>query len=252
MNNESEKQISEEKIEDILEKIKKNELPIKSKTYFRLKYLILLCLLAAIFITSLFLLTFIIFSLSAAGQLALITFGTPGLKLFLILFPWKLLALDIILVFLLGWLLRTFRFGYRTPVVYLLLTILTVIIGTSLIIDRIRPFHHNLLHQADLKQLPLLEEMYENVRRPPPIIHGIYRGEITAISGKILSIEIDNAKGFGSTTPLKILLSSGVPEDVRVGNKIFIYGNIINGRMENPKIKVITSLPTPYQQQDLK
>lgn len=252
MNNETEKQISEEKIEDILNKIKKDELLVKSKTYFRLRYLVLLCLLGTIFVTSLFLLTFIIFSLSAAGQLALITFGATGLKLFLILFPWKLLALDVILVFLLGWLLRTFRFGYRTPVIYLLLTILTIIIGTSLIIDRVKPFHHSLLHQADLKRLPLLEEMYENVRRPPPTIHGIYRGEITAISGKILSIEIDNARGFGSTTPIKIMLSSGVPEDIEVGNKIFIYGNIVNGRMENPKIKVVTGLPVPYQQENLK
>src|SRR3954470_23687445 len=103
-------------IENILEKIKKNELAIKPKTYFRLKLVALVLVSVLTFIISIFLFSFILFTLRASGHAALIGFGPSGSHVFLALFPWKLLLFDIVLLLIVGWLVRSFRFGYKSSV----------------------------------------------------------------------------------------------------------------------------------------
>lgn len=220
-------------LQNILEKIQKNELVARPKKYFRLKITGLITIALATLVISIFLFSFILFDLRVSGQISLIGFGSNGFTLFLLLFPWKLLLFDLVLIFFLGWFLRTFRFGYKTPVLYLLVGVLTSIIVVGFIVDNNTSFHDYLLHEADQHLLlPIINDFYEQVRMPPPREYGIYRGTITAIGTDTLRVNLDNPMGTGTVTPIQVLtpISEGT-SSAEIGERIFITGEIINGQI---------------------
>jgi len=229
------------KIQNILEKIHNNELTLKSKTYFRLRFALLIIVIVAIVVVTLFFLSFILFSLRASGQAALIGFGPTGWQVFLALFPWKLTILEIVLILLLEYLLRSFRFGYKVPVLYLLFGVVLLMGLSAIAVDQ-TPLHRILLEQADQNHLPYpFGSMYENTRRPPPQGYGIYKGTITAIGTSTATIELVNPMGIGTTTQIMVLLpASPLPDaqTIAVGEKVFVRGQLVHGAIRALEIKL--------------
>lgn len=221
--------------ERILEKIRCNEITATPKTYFRLKLLALVCVALSVFIVSILLFSFIFFSLRASGQAGLIGFGASGVAVFLLLFPWKLFFVDLFLILILGYLCRSFRFGYQRPVIRSIAAITVVMILLGLILDLVTPFHHMLLHEADRNALPFFGDMYEQVRRPPPPPsgHDIYRGVISGMDANTLAVSIeideDNAPSASTTLVTVYLPQSDATTSFMVGDRIFISGSLIEG-----------------------
>src|SRR6185369_5791914 len=93
----------------ILEKIKKGEVEMTPKSRFVFKVVLLISLAVLIFITTVFLVSYTVFSVIVSGHLLLLGFGWKGLLTFMLLFPWTTFCIDIVLVFVLDLLLRRFK-----------------------------------------------------------------------------------------------------------------------------------------------
>jgi hypothetical protein len=132
---------------------------------------------------SIALVSFIFFSLRIAGHESLLGFGPRGILAFIFIFPWPLLLLDVLLVLFLETLLRRFKFGYRSPVLYLLIVLIAIAGAAGIAIDRTTHVNDDLLDRADHGGLPPpFGEVYEHVHAPVPRDHGIFRGVVQSIS----------------------------------------------------------------------
>lgn len=245
MNNTQQPQ--ENKHKNIMEMIQNNELVVKPKIYFRIRFVALIIVLIAIIIVSLFLSSFILFTINAAGYAALPGFGLNGWQVFMMLFPWKLAVVEIILIILLEYLLRSFRFGYKVPVLPLLVGVSVLLFAIGFIVNQ-SPLHPRLLQEADRQHLPRpFQNLYENTRRPPPRDSGIFRGTIEEIGEGVLKVNLDNPRGIGTTTPVDV----NIPRlenitGLKVGDKILILGQMDNGNIRAREIKINNNrLPPP-------
>jgi hypothetical protein len=228
-------------INSILEKIKKNELTMRPRTYFTLKLVALVLLVVAICIVSIFLSSFILFTLRASGHASLIGFGLSGWEVFLILFPWKLFLFDIILIILLEWLLRSFRFGYKVPALYLLFGVVVLMTITGIIVDHLR-LHDDLMRLAGQHRIPSqFGKIYDQARRPPPPPYGwgILRATVTAINpDNTIQVDFDDPRKATTTSLTVLIQSQSFLNMLSIGDKVFIGGKIVNDHIEAQNLRI--------------
>lgn len=198
---------------------------MRPRYHFVLKVAALAAVLVGIVLVSVFILNFILFSIRISSQDVLLGFGTRGIEAFLSLFPWSLLAIDILLVFGAQWLLREFKFGYKLPIVYVLAGLLVATGAAGFVLDRGTGLNDELLSRFDHDELHgPVGQLYGAARHLPPPGQGICRCVITAINGNTLTV-VDSR----STTTLTVV----VPEDdphattsgLSVGDVIVIAGD---------------------------
>lgn len=175
--NDSPPQRSADLKDRVLGKIRRGEVSMHSQLYFALRIAALLLVVFSALAVSIFLCTFIIFTVRVNLQDALTHTGPSGWWFFARFFPWHLLILDIALLALTEWLLRGFRFGYRSPTLYLLFALVAFAIATALFLDRDAGFNDRMLTRAHMNGLPPpLNDMYIHAHRddlfppPPPVI----------------------------------------------------------------------------------
>ena len=173
----------------------------------------------------------------------MISFGDHGLLTFIRLFPWTLFFLDTILILFAGWLARSFRFGYKIPVLYLTIGVIAVMTLGGVIIDQGTPLHYILLKNAENHNLPMFENMYRKVRRPPPYREGIYRGVITSVNDNIFTVEIESETDETTATFNVILPPSQKTPSIKVGDNIFIAGEMENGNIHASVVQIAPRLP---------
>lgn len=140
--------------ERILKNIETEDIKAYSKTHFLLRVILLIAVTIVTLIISVFLFNYVFFSLRISGHESLLGFGPQGVVPFLEFFPWPFLVVDIALIIILEWLLRKFRFGYRSPILYLLIGLFVVTVSAGYFIDRKTGFNDALLQQADHDYLP--------------------------------------------------------------------------------------------------
>lgn len=213
--------------ENILGKISTNELTMRPKTYFTLKVGALVVVAFCILTISVLICNFILFSIRINGHDSLLYFGSRGFLVFLTFFPWTLLFLDLVFIMLLEWLVRQFRFGYLSPVLYLFFGFFAVIISTGFLLDRVTDFNNGLLSRAREHRLQQpFGDFYEHARYAPPAGSGVYRGVVTAVSGNTITLyDVD----VGTTSLLTVILPSGdlyATSSLRLGETIFIAGDV--------------------------
>lgn len=211
--------------ERLLAKIESNELKMRSKVYFMVKLAILMGLAGAILIISILISNLILFGLRLNGHESLLMFGSRGFLLFLVIFPWSLLLIDLFLIAVLEILIRRFRFGYQTPLLYLLLLLVVVTISCGIFIDRVTSVNDRLLERAEKNKLPQPFGKFYEEARWPVLGNGMCRCVITAISGDTLVVYNPD---IGTTTSLTIILpvNGGIATStLEVGDIIFIAGD---------------------------
>ena len=138
----------------VLRKIDAREVLMRSKKYFALRAIALIALAAFVFLMSASIFNFISFSLRLNQLGYPFAFGTRGFGLFFKFFPWGLLVLDVVFIIALEWLLRTFRFAYQIPSVYILLALVIVSGSIGFGIDRGTSINDRMLYQAQMHHLP--------------------------------------------------------------------------------------------------
>ncbi len=224
----------------LMKEIKSGEVAMTPRVYFTLQWAALVGTIAAILVVTVFIVNFIFFSIRLNTSEQLLGFGPQGFGAFLHFFPWPLALLDVALVFLLQWLLRGFKFGYRIPLLYL---IGGLIVGAGLIgfaLDRATPFNDR-LHEGRGRLPGPMRGFYDGAKRPHKG-SGICRCTILAIQGNTLIVEDTRPlEEGGATTTLTVVIPPdtrrATTTDLSVGDIVFIAGEEEGGVIEAFGIK---------------
>jgi|GEM_PF-894993 len=246
MENFETKQNTTEKIEpSALEKIRSGAVIAHSKNYFRLRVIALILVISLTFLVSIFLCSLVMFNLRVSGQAALIGFGNHGTLLFFLLFPWKLFLVNAVLIILSGLLLRSFRFGYKIPVLYLGIMFIIIMTIVGIAIDQVNFLHPVLLRNANNNSMPLFGGVYQRTERPPLYIENIYRGKIISVDTDYFVASIENGKECCvPPAEYKIILPASFRADkLKIGEFILIEGNAKDDTIVATEIEAIQEPP---------
>jgi len=212
----------------VLEKISRGDIHRRPKVYFVAQVAAILMLLAAAFALSVFVMSFVIFSVRESGEQFLLGFGRQGVATFFILFPWAALALDVLLFFVIEQLSRYFKFGYRLPVGRALASILALALISATVID-LTPFHGALLSRADQNELPILGEWYEAIHASHKD-QGVFRGVVTSIQKGGFTIAHDDGDYDADDGAWTVVAPAGFDvRTINVGDGVYVAGNIVQG-----------------------
>ncbi len=213
--------------ENVLARIREKNISMRPKLYFTSQVALAGLVALTILVVSIAIVSFILFGLRVNGHEALLSFGLRGVSAFLLVLPWPLLVLDILLVIFLERLLRRFKFGYRSPILYLMVGLVGVAVVSGLLLDRGTPMNDALLHRAEHGGLPPpFGELYEHARVPAPHDRGIYRGTILEIATTSLRLQHDDLDNDHDDTGYLVLLPPGF--DIRplfIGEKVYVAGD---------------------------
>lgn len=171
------------------------------------------------FVLTVFIFTFIFFAMREAGALFFLGFGIHGIILFLIIFPWPILALDVLLIIAIVLLSRHFEFGWKTPRLYLAIFTLVAALVASFLIER--PFNETIKVHRDALPQPV-GRLY---RTPPAPAadSGFMRGTVVSITDEEFLVADDR------TTEVKNVLFTNrevlrEASRLEVGDKVIMAG----------------------------
>ncbi len=224
----------------VLAKIREGRIAMRSKLSFTFEAFLAGFVALVILAVSVAIVSFILFGLRVNGHESLLSFGPRGVGAFFAIFPWPLLVLDVLLVLFLETLLRRFKFGYRSPMLYLLFGVAVVAIAAGLALDRGTPFNDNLLDRADHGGLPPpFGEIYEHVRATAPHDHGIYRGVVIGVAASSLTVRSDDRTGATSSTYTVMLPPRIATSSLQVGDRVYVAGDADDGVIRAFGIRVL-------------
>ncbi len=212
--------------ERIMEKIQDQELTMHSRIFFVVRIVAIILLALIVLIISIFLVSLLFFTLRVNGHEPLLELGSRGVWLFIRLFPWWLLLIDIVLIAVLERVVRTFKFGYRSPVLYLFVALIVLACGIGIALDRGTRVNDMLLHRADQGYLPQpLNSLYQGARRMPPH-DGAYRGTVLRLLERSFALSDPDR----SEDELLVLLpDTHSTPPLSVGEAVFVIGDEKDG-----------------------
>jgi len=217
----------------LLQKINSKEISMRPKFYFTFKVLLTMLVSLAILITTIFVFNFIFFILRINGHETLLGFGARGYQSFFRLFPWKFLFLDIVLIGVLKFLVRHFKFGYKIPTLYLLggLFFLSFIVGLAL--DRGTGLNEHFLRQSDEHSLiGPLDGVYNHARRPTPRGEGVCVCSIVSIDKNTLVVQDLNNASTTLTIVLPMDDDYATTTGLEIGDTVLVAGDEVSGRID--------------------
>lgn len=209
----------------ILRKINAQEFSMRPRIFFTAKLVALVVVATAVLLISVFIVNFILFSIRINSHATLLGFGLRGIEAFLLFFPWALFVLDIALIASLQWMLHWFRFGYKTPALYLLSGLVLLTLGAGFVIDEGTPVNDQFLREADEHRLPSpFGDFYGRARHLPSLDDGFCLCTIEVISGNTLVVNDTH-----STTTVTVMLPTddlrATTSGLMVGDRVLIAGD---------------------------
>lgn len=213
---------------DVLKRIELGELKMKPKSYFVVKSVILIGLTFLTFVMATVLVSFIIFSLKSRGDIFLLGFGTKGLYRFILVFPWYLLIANAFLVFFLDYLLRRFRYGYNSPILYLFLATLVFVTLFSFVVN-FTSFHERLSKFAEKNRIPFARDMYIDARKSHSE-KSLYRGVVTFIGDNYFILR-SGSENVSQKDEIRVVAPPGLdPRNfVHIGEEVYVAGYMATG-----------------------
>ena len=225
----------------VLEKIHKGNIRKRPKAYFIAQITLIVILSMFAIILSVFVLSFVIFSMHESGVQFLLGFGQRGILAFFALFPWGILILDLLLFVVIDWLFRYFEFGYRIPVLRVFFgTIALAVIG-SVIID-VTPLHSILLEKADHGRLPVIGQWYKTIRASHSD-QGVFRGTISSIQGSDFVISHNDNDYDADDGTWTVISPPGLRlADFNIGDKVYVAGDAAKGIIQAYGVEKLSGL----------
>ena len=210
----------------VFEKIESGEASMRPRIYFIARIAGLLVLSALAFALSMFVLSFAFFSIHESGEQFLLGFGQRGFWAFVGLFPWWSLLCTLALLFLLEYVLRYFKFGYRISVLALFLGALAVTIIAGIAIT-LTPLHMALLDSADRDKLPIIGPLYEEIHDSHQQ-QGVFRGVISSIQGNQFTVAHDDKDKDTDDGTSTVAAPTGFDmTKLQVGERVYVAGNLV-------------------------
>jgi len=195
---------------------------MRPKYYFVLRLVSTITIGFLTLIVSVFVVSFVLFSVHESGEAFLLGFGKQGILTFISLFPWALVVVDIALVVFLEWLLRGFKFGYRFSLlaIFIGIFLLSIVLG---VIVNFTPLHQTLLGEADRGALPFGNDVYESLR-DSHANQGIFRGTITSINGNQIVITHNDGDFDADDGTRTITLPSTNSLSFKINDRVYVFG----------------------------
>ncbi len=215
--------------ENVVSKIERGEVEMRSKSYFILKGFLVLGSLFLFFLFALYVGSLIVFVFRANNILFFYGTGLHGIKTVIFSFPWYLVLLSLILIVLLEIISKNFRVVYRKPLIYSLIVIMILSLTGSVLIDSFS-MHDSLFRMAEEKKLPIGGRMYRNLGNLD--IENAHFGEILEKENNNWTMRLENNE----------IVSLKITDETR-GRRFFgeiMEGNnvVVIGELENEEINV--------------
>ncbi len=192
---------------------------MRPRLFFVLKVALVTLIGFAILIVVSLLTSFVLFSIKVSDRMFLLGFGARGINTFLALFPWQLFVLAVALIGIFSILIRSFRFGYRSPIIYFSIIALALSVGSGFFIAR-TSLHQGLAERDRAHPLPVLNGIYKHVKRPAPS-NDVFRGLVRTIMEQ--SIRVEDEEQRIVTVVLPANWSNRIV--IKVGDQLFIAGD---------------------------
>jgi len=209
----------------VLEQIHAGRVHMHSRTYFVARISAIVGTAIAVFLVAIFFASFVMFALNESGHVSLLTFGPRGLSIFFSLFPWLIIGFVVALLILLEFILRSFKFGYRIPIMRVFGAVAGFAVIASILVF-VSPLHSQLLEIADNDALPVIGELYK-VTHISHAEQGVFRGVVTSSASSSFTISHDDLNrdaddGTWVVSPAKTD-SHNIP---KVGDDVYVAGDI--------------------------
>lgn len=218
-------------IEKVNAQIASGRVHMRSRALFVLKGIALLSLACIVFVTSTLIVNFMLFSIHMQSAEELLEFGPRGWYAFFLFFPWRLLVIDALGIILLVFLLRTFRFGYRVPLLYIFGALIAGAVLFGFTIERHTPMNAIILHVVDRDDVPESVHMFNQIHTPPPPREGTCHCEVVAITDAEHFVVRD---AFTNTEFVAVITDEthATTTNLKVGDKVFLAGEMEDGIFE--------------------
>jgi hypothetical protein len=212
--------------EQILAEIQNGSVSMTPRIYFVVQLAMIVLVSTLISITTIFIASFLFFSIRISERTEFLSFGTEGIVQFFSFFPWSLLAIDVALIVSLQWLIRKFKLGYRFPFINALLVLLLFSGILGYLLDARTPLHSYLdIHRHSLPQP--MNGFYENARGAFPKHSGVCRCTILSVSGNsITAFDSENREDI-RTILVPEHSRRATTTNLAVGDTIFVAGHMM-------------------------
>jgi hypothetical protein len=208
----------------VLANIRAGQTKTRPRLYFAVRIALVIFVAFLSLLVSALLFSFLFFRVMVEGEAPLVYFGSEGFFLFLRFIPWPLIITDIILLFVLHRLVRTFRFGYRSPASFMLVGLLVAALGFGFLLFRATGINDSLADHAGRGEFPEpVGSWFRPHHHAPPPPGGLVRGTVIASSPD--SFTLENTE-FGTTTIFTIVRLPDAPPfpTLIAGDQVFVAG----------------------------
>ncbi len=226
--------------EHVKDAIASGKVTMHSSLHFVFKTVLLIGALTVILILTTAILNFILFSIHVQSHHELLGFGMLGLLAFLNHFPWTLFFIDVALVVLVIYLVRSFRFGYRFPMVYTAGILLILIILCGMFLEQAStPVNQNIMMRVDEGRLPQpLPHLMDGARTKPPYARPLCKCEVLEVRGDGVLIARDVRTGRSLTFVFAPSDRYATTTGITPGDIVFVAGNFDGDGDEDDIVRV--------------
>jgi hypothetical protein len=230
--------------QEVISKIEKGEIKMKSKLYFIAKAVLVVGLLFLAFLLALYFGSLIIFVLRVNDIMLFHGMGFFAIRSVLLSFPWRLVFFVFVLIVLVEIIAKKFRFVYRKPLIISLSIILVLIFLSSFLVESLS-LHNSFFRLAEQKKLPLVGGMYRDLGNLN--IENAYFGIILEKKDDFWIMELDN----GEKVNLKITEETRgrrIFSEIKEGNEIIVIGELKEGAINVNGFKRIERRFRPHRE----
>ena len=146
----------------VTSKIEGGEVEMKPRLYFLTQFFLWIVLIASLSLITLYVGSLIIFTLRVNGIHLFRGMGTGALRPIISSFPWFVVALLLVLVFVTGITIKKSKISYKKPLIYSFIAILTFTLFAGFLVDR-SSVHDRLWKGARQNEVRLVEGMYRRM-----------------------------------------------------------------------------------------
>lgn len=217
------KEVNKKQIrEHILDAIKSSRIIMRPKWHFVLKAALMAIGGIILFLTLLYLASFILFVLRRTGIWFVPVFGARGWYAFLISFPWLLIGASAIFFIILEVLVRRYAFAYKRPLLFSLLGIVILVFVGVIIVD-LTHVQGRFSRFTEEHRVPFARDFYH--RFGPPRFGNIHKGDITEITpvGFLMSESEEGGESFSVIITPQTRLPFGA--GFSIGDAVVVFGD---------------------------
>lgn len=162
--------------DNVLGAIRTNSVRMRPRWHFVLRAALSVTGLALAALFAVYLVSLAIFILRLNGGWFATSFGTAGLRVFLLGIPWAVVIIAIVFLVVVQLLVKHYSFAYRRPLLYSVIAIVAIVAIGGFAVAR-TGFHRELLSRARDERLPVAGAIYRRLELMRP--ERLYRGIIT-------------------------------------------------------------------------